>query len=120
MKTEIIAANEAARESTYCNHLIKEITDYDLRPQFTDNAGVIRTADRGFGRKTKHIPVRELFIRQQVKMGELDVIQVKSVENVADIFTKSVNLQIFNNLKRKLNLSDEGEQSNKRLRLTNC
>ena len=52
MKTEIIAANEAARESTYCNHLIKEITDYDLRPQFTDNAGVIRTADRGFGRKT--------------------------------------------------------------------
>ena len=108
-EAEIIAANEAARELTYCNQLFKEITGHDVRAQlFTDNAGVIRTCDRGFGRKTKHISVRELFIRQQVKNRELDVIQIKSEQNVADIFTKSVDLQLFNNLKTKLNLTEGG------------
>ena len=107
-EAEIIAANEATRELTYCNHLFKEITGHDVRAQlFTDNAGVIRTSDRGFGKKTKHISVRELYIRQQVKRGELDVIQIKSEQNVADIFTKSVNLQLFNNLKSRLNLEND-------------
>lgn len=51
-------------------------------------------------------------VRMQLKSSsELSVHKVKSVQNIADIFTKSVNLQIFSNLRSELHVIDTTKQT---------
>ena len=74
----------------YCSNLYKEIIGHYLKPKlFTDNAGVMRSSDRGFGKKTKHISVKEL---------------------VADVFTKGLDLQLLTKFRTKLHVVKEDEE----------
>lgn len=102
-EAELIAANDTARELMYFKHLITEISGYLLLPVLqTDNSGVIRISDRGIGERTKHISVKYLYIKFLVKDKELTVKQIPSNLNRADIFTKSLNINLFNFMRNEL------------------
>ena len=65
------------------------------------------------GKSTRHIDVRYNFIRDYVEEGIVKIEFVISVENLADIFTKNTNTDIFENHSSKLlsNLGYKKEQS---------
>ena len=44
-----------------------------------------------FHAKTKHVEVQYHFIREKALTGEIKVIQVKTKEQLTDIFTKGLN-----------------------------
>ena len=54
-----------------------------------DNVGAIYLAEGGDGKRTKHIDIRYHFVRQYAEDGVVQIVFVKSGENVADVFTKN-------------------------------
>ena len=110
-ESELIAANDAVRDLMYFANVYKEITGHYLKPTlFTDNAGVIRMSDRGFGGRTKHMSVKELYVRERLDLKELEIIHISSEKNVADIFTKGVDLKLFRAFRNKLHLVGKDEE----------
>lgn len=110
-EAEMIAANDATRELMYCAHLYEEITGHPIKPKlFTDNAGVIRMSDRGFGKKTKHISVKELYVQERVDLNELEIIHINTKKNVADVLTKGLDLQQLTKFRTKLHVVKENEE----------
>lgn len=49
--------------------------------------------------RSKHIDTRFHFIREHVKNKEVELISVKTQDQVADIFTKPLKVDVFNKLK---------------------
>ena len=45
--------------------------------------------------RSKHIDTRHHFVREMVKSGSLDLYYVPTDENIADMFTKSINSTKF-------------------------
>ena len=110
-EAETIAAYDATRELMYCSNLYKEITGHYLKPKlFTDNAGVMRPSDRGFGKKTKHISVKELYVKERVELKELEIFHINTKKNVADVFTKGLDLQLLTKFRTKLHVVKEDEE----------
>lgn len=119
-EAELIAANDTARELMFFKHLIQEITGYLPIPDLnTDNSGVIRISDRGIGHRTKHIEVKYLYIKDLVKSKQLVVKQIPTHLNRADIFTKSLNFQLFNFMRKELCLTTDNETDKPCTRETN-
>ena len=52
--------------------------------------------------RTKHVVIRFHFIRQHIQEGTVKVEFVRSQENDADLFTKNVNGETFEELRRKM------------------
>ena len=52
--------------------------------------------------RTKHVDIRFHFIRQHIQEGTVKVEFVKSRENDADLFTKNVNGETFEEHRRKM------------------
>jgi len=52
--------------------------------------------------RTKHIEIEHNFIRENVLMGLIEVLEMRSKDNIADIFTKSLSKGPFESLKEKL------------------
>ena len=95
----------------YCSNLYKEIIGHYLKPKlFTDNAGVMRSSDRGFGKKTKHISVKELYVKELVELKELEIFHINTKKNVADVFTKGLDLQLLTKFRTKLHVVKEDEE----------
>ena len=59
-------------------------------------------ANNSVGRRTKHIEARYHYVRGYVEDGVVKIIFVRSDENLADIFTKSVSKEIFSRISEKL------------------
>ena len=57
-----------------------------------DNVACITQIRRGYikGDRTKHISPKFFYTHELQKNGEIDVRQVRSSENLADLFTKSL------------------------------
>ena len=68
-----------------------------------DNSGAVDLAlDYRSGPKTKHIERRHLKIRELVEDAVVAVKRVASADNIADIFTKPLDKQLFQGLRDKL------------------
>jgi hypothetical protein len=52
--------------------------------------------------KTKHIPIRYHFLRDQVTQKIVKIVYVDTKEQIADIFTKPLPRSTFENLRQKL------------------
>jgi hypothetical protein len=61
--------------------------------------------------RSKHIDVRFHFIREQVKKGEVQMSHVASRDQAADIFTKALSTELFNNCKMKIEMKDRRDLS---------
>lgn len=68
-----------------------------------DNVGAIYLANNHTtSQRTKHIDIRQHFVREYIEDGILKVVFVKSEDNDADIFTKNTTEELFNKHSEKL------------------
>ena len=62
-----------------------------------DNEGAIAIAtnSRGMSGRTKHVEVRNFFVRDHVSNREIQVLPVPSEENLADLMTKALGAVLY-------------------------
>ena len=92
-EAEIMAASQAAQEVIYIRRLLTELGFEPSGPTPTscDNKGARDTAYNPVNHdKMKHVDSRELYVRECIERGEIVVPYVRTADNLADFFTKSL------------------------------
>ena len=108
------AEAEYISASAYCSQLIwlkMQLEDYKLKinsiPLFCDNMSAINISKNPvLHSRTKHIEIKDHFIREHVQKGTIDIQFVKSEDQIADIFTKPLCEDRFCTLKKSLGMFD--------------
>ncbi|SGZ28076.1 BQ5605_C026g10272 [Microbotryum silenes-dioicae] len=95
---EYLALSHAGKEGIYLSQLLEELHVQPVAPAhiFTDNeaaAAVARDPVRVTG--TRHIRLREHFVRDMVNQGDISLSHVGTSDMVADIFTKALGPKVF-------------------------
>lgn len=107
MESEYISASEATRELIWLNRLTNELTQdkFGTPILFVDNQSAIKLANNPVNHKrSKHIDVKYHFIREKLNDGILKLEDIRSEDQLADIFTKALPKQRFQELRSKLNI----------------
>ena len=87
---EVIGLSEACRHLSWVRNVLKDC-GFKLNPTviYEDNAAAISIATRAYlTSRTRHIHLRDLYVRELVKKGDVEIRYVKTNENIADFFTK--------------------------------
>jgi hypothetical protein len=102
---EIIALHEAVRECIWLRSVVRHIrgtcglksTTDEPTCIYEDNAACIEQMKLGFikGDNTKHISPKFFYNQQQQTLLNIEVNQIRSEDNVADLFTKSLPKSTF-------------------------
>ncbi|KAM3398701.1 secreted RxLR effector protein like [Capsicum galapagoense] len=110
---EIIAIHEASRECVWLRsmiHIIREkySVKYDNLPiiLYRDNSAYIAHLKGGFinGDRTKHILPKLFYIHELQKNDDINVQQIRSTDNVTDLFTKSSPIATFKKMLHKIEM----------------
>ena len=98
--SEFFAIHEASRECVWLRSMIQRIQETyglsSIRGNATvlhkDNVACITQIKGGFikGDKTKHIPPKFFYTHELQKKCEIDVQQIRSFNNLADLFIKAL------------------------------
>lgn len=101
-EAEIVAAHEAVKEVIWLSRLFNQITKLNHIPMLhIDNAAAVKLAQNPeFHRRTKHIDIKYFSIREKLAERKLEVEQISTECQVADVMTKPLNkirLQILCN-----------------------
>jgi hypothetical protein len=73
----------------------------------SDNESAIRLADNPVEHsRTKHIDIRYHFLRDHQERGDIDIYHISTENQLADIFTKSLEEKRFCRLRSELNFLD--------------
>ncbi|KAM3397175.1 hypothetical protein P3S68_000687 [Capsicum galapagoense] len=103
---EIIAIHEASRECVWLRfmiHLIREkyVVKYDNLPTilYRDNSTYIAHLNR-----TKHILPKLFYIHELQKNDDINMQQIRSTDNVIDLFTKSSPIATFKKMLHKIGM----------------
>ena len=115
-EAELYAYCDAVREAIYLREWFKFYMNKDLKIKiYCDNNGTLQVADHSTSHKrTKHIEIRQFFVREHLKQKRISIAYVPTSKNIADILTKQVNTPRFKELKKmiygvKLTDMDENE-----------
>jgi hypothetical protein len=104
-EAELMAATHATKQAIYLRDLLKFL-DYEQSEAtvlFEDNQACIRLSiNPEFHKRTKHIEIREFYVREKVNSSEVKLIYIKTTENIADIFTKILPTNVFSYLVAKM------------------
>jgi hypothetical protein len=107
MEAEYVALSSAVSELLWIKHLLCELGyqfDEPLKV-FEDNVAAIARAENIGGQtRAKHISLRHHFIQDKIEMKEIQLIQVGSIDNIADGFTKPLPTSPFRKFRDQLNL----------------
>ena len=73
---------------------------------YGDNAACIEQLKGGFikGDRTKHTPLKLFYIHELRKNDDINVQQIRSSDNVADLFTKSPPIATFKKMVHKIGM----------------
>jgi histone deacetylase 1/2 len=91
--------------------VLKELGVHQPRPPvlWCDNLGATYlSANPVFHARTKHIEINFHFVREKVALGALTVKFISSSDQLADVFTKPVSLQVLVRFRSNLNLVHDG------------
>ncbi|KAE8708930.1 hypothetical protein F3Y22_tig00110332pilonHSYRG00561 [Hibiscus syriacus] len=103
-EAEYRAAAMAAQESTWLIQLMNNLhqpVDYAIS-LYCDNQSAIRLAENPvFHTRTKHVEVHYHFVREKVLQEEIEMRQIKTDEQIADLFTKSLSVGKFEHFRRQ-------------------
>ena len=89
-EAEIVAASEATKEIKWLDQVLS-LMGKTLKPHLLniDNTSALKLGDHPVHHSdTKHIDVRNLFVREAVEEGLIELSHVRTTEQRADIFTK--------------------------------
>ena len=105
-EAEIMAASEAAKEAIYLGSFLKELgvlpADQPSRLALDNTAARDLAYNPQHHDRTKHIARRHFFIREMVENGRLVVPYVRSIDNLADFFTKPLPASVFFAMRDKI------------------
>jgi hypothetical protein len=109
-EAEYMASVDAAKQALWLKQLLQELDIvFDTITLYNDNNGCIGLSKNPINHdKTKHISMRHHFLREQVQEGTLTVTHVPSKLNIADILTKYVPKDQFQQLRNSMGLSLRG------------
>ncbi len=107
-EAEFIAASEAAKETIWLKRLLSEVTTLVTTPVLmVDNMSAIKLVKNPvFHKRSKHIEVRHYFVREKVDEGQLVVEHVPGDSQVADILTKPLGKNRFQQLRDMLGMGN--------------
>lgn len=94
---EYVAASEVCKELMFLKNLLNFIgvsIDHPIKLH-VDNFGAIFLAENSGGSKSRHIDIKDHYVRQFVENGDLKIIFVRTKENKADPYTKNVNQETY-------------------------
>ncbi|KAK3273516.1 hypothetical protein CYMTET_18248 [Cymbomonas tetramitiformis] len=96
-EAEIIAMSEGAREVKYVLNVLDSLVDICRPvPMYCDNQGAIHLAtDYVNNSRSKHIEVRNMYIRELVKAKDTEALYTGTDDNTSDIMTKPLALPVF-------------------------
>ena len=100
-----MASSEAAKEAIYLKRFAEELEIADGSPieLHGDNKGARDLAyNPEHHQRSKHIDRRHFYVREAIENGELIVPYVKTDDNLADFFTKSLPPKKFFPLRDKI------------------
>lgn len=103
-EAEYMALTSAAKEIQFIRNILEELGMQAIYggigiELFCDNKGAIMLAkNNGYSPRTKHINVRHHYIRELVERGIINIKQVDTSENLADVFTKPLGNIIHNKI----------------------
>ncbi|KAG7548326.1 Integrase catalytic core [Arabidopsis suecica] len=109
-EAEYKASTLAAQECIWLRRLFEDLFEPINKPVaiYGDNQSAIKLANNPvFHARTKHIELEHHFIREKVLDGIIEALEVRSEDNVADIFTKSLPKGQFELLRSKLGMVDK-------------
>ena len=100
IEAEYVAAFEAAKEAVW---LKKFLLDLQVVPSadwpitlYCDNSGVVaHSKELRYHKKQKHIERKYHLIRDIIEKGDTMVTKIASEENLADLFTKTLPIRVF-------------------------
>ena len=97
-EAEYIAASEAARVMLSNRNILSQLGfPQHQMLMFEDNEACISIAmQESSNRKTKHVELQVHHIRDLVKSGKIAMIHITTNIQLADIFTKPLNVEVFN------------------------
>ncbi|KAK2376223.1 putative mitochondrial protein [Trifolium repens] len=111
---ELLALHEASRECVWLRSMIQHIQKncslssgkMQTTIIYEDNSACIAQLKEGYikGDRTKHISPKFFFTHDLQKNGEISIQQIRSCDNLADLFTKSLPGRIFEKLVQKIGL----------------
>ena len=107
-EAKYVAASEAAKEIAWLRQLLDGIGFPQVDPTImhADNNGAICLSnDPSFHAQAKHIHVRHHYICELVQNNTIKLKYICSKDNIADIFTKPLELQAFTKLHNLLHLT---------------
>ena len=97
-EAEIIAASEADKEATYLGRFLDELGYGDESPtdlMMDNTAGRDLCYNPQHHSRTKHVNRRHFYIREKVEDFTLAVPYVRTLDNLADVFTKPLGAKTF-------------------------
>ncbi|GKB67923.1 retrovirus-related pol polyprotein from transposon TNT 1-94 [Tanacetum coccineum] len=94
IEAEYVSAEKVCQQAIWMK---QALIDYDVRlddvPIMYDNKGAIDLSKNPVQHsRTKHIEIRHHFLRDNVQKGHISIEKVSSVDNIADILTKPLNV----------------------------
>ena len=111
---ELLAIHEASRECIWLRSVIQHIREscglssISNSPTvlFEDNSACIKQLKEGYikGDRTKHILPKFFYTHELQENGDIDVQQVRSCDNLADILTKSLPTSTFEKLRSNIGM----------------
>lgn len=114
-ESEYYALSELCSEIIFVKQILEFVqveVEYPIIVR-VDNVGAMFLANNPvLSQRTKHISVRQHFIREFVEDGIIKVIFVKSRNNDADIFTKNLSKELFEKHKKRI-ISGEDDDDEK-------
>ncbi|KAJ3701279.1 hypothetical protein LUZ61_004984 [Rhynchospora tenuis] len=106
-EAEYVAASSCVCHAIWLRKLLKDMNFARDQPTEirVDNKSAIELAKNPVHHeRSKHIDIRFHFIREHVKDGDVELTHVASREQVADIFTKPLGVELFNRFKKMLGM----------------
>ena len=115
-EAEYVAASDACKRAIWLQGFMNEVKDAMRQPRqetiplHIDNASAIKlTKNPEFHGRTKHINIRHHFIRECVESKAIEPRWISGKENTADMLTKSLPKQTFNQYLTALRLNDSND-----------
>ena len=111
---ELLAIHEASRECVWLRSIIQHIRQSCGLSKvtdgptilFEDNSACIKQLKEGYikGDRTKHILPKFFYTHELQENGDIEVQQVRSSDNLADILTKSLPTSTFERLRNNIGM----------------
>ena len=106
-ESEFISISKACAEIIYATTLLKEVfasCQLNIEVKTDNQAAKFLALNGSFQQRTKHINIRYFYIKQLIEQKLIKLDYVKSQDQLADIFTKSLPIKTINYFKTKLNI----------------